>query len=488
MILLDDLDAQSYFDAHRFPVFDHELVQRGTTFTHHFVTDSLCCPSRASILRGQLVHNHGTLGNEPPRGGFERFIAAGDEQSTVATWLHDAGYRTALFGKYLNGYPKSTNRGHIPPGWDEWASPVAGNPYRELGYVMNENGREVRYGTKARDYMVDVLTQKSVDFVRRASATEPFFLEIAPYVPHQPATPAPRFANRFAGARAPRTASFDRRAGRSEPDWLRTRPPLSPPVVDYTDALYRKRLQDLLAVDDMIRSVVDALRASGRLDSTYLVVTSDNGFHLGQHRLPPGKQTPFEEDIRVPLVVRGPGVPSGARVDAMTATTDLAPTIAALAGAPIPEFVDGRSLVPLLGGDPPPADWRDVALIEHYELVHPPRLPPDQDPYREDAPDAPSEPDDDAGYAGAALADVPRSRLSLDVFVPSYQAIRTSRYLYAEYSGGARQLYDLRDDPHELHDLVRTADPALLQRLHDRLAALGRCAGATCRALDGDGG
>ena len=149
-MLTDDLDLTTFADAARFPVFHDLMTAQGTTFANYFVTDSLCCPSRASILRGQYVHNHGVKGNVEPRGGFARWQALGRDTSTMATWLHDDGYRTALFGKYLNGYPDTVARTYVPPGWDEWASPSGGNPYSEFNYQLNENGSLHRYGTRCR--------------------------------------------------------------------------------------------------------------------------------------------------------------------------------------------------------------------------------------------------------------------------------------------------------------------------------------------------
>src|SRR5262245_53780438 len=160
-ILTDDLDRSLYFDAARFPKFNSLLVDKGTTFSNHFVTDSLCCPSRSSILRRQFVHNHDVRSNRPPLGGFDNCQSNGDEQSTIATWLHDAGYRTGLLGKYLNGYPKGADAMFVPPGWDVWASPTGNGGYSEYNYQLNENGNLVRHGASPQDYLVDVLSQKS---------------------------------------------------------------------------------------------------------------------------------------------------------------------------------------------------------------------------------------------------------------------------------------------------------------------------------------
>ncbi len=446
-ILTDDLDRSLYFDASRFPKFNSLLVDKGTTFSNFFVTDSLCCPSRSSILRGQYVHNHDVRGNRPPLGGFEKFHSNGDEKSTVATWLHDAGYRTGLLGKYLNGYPNGADATFVPPGWDVWASPSGNGGYSGYNYRLNENGKLVRYGASPQDHLVDVLSQKSGEFIQQ-SGDKPFFLYVAPYVPHAPATPAPRHAETFPGLQAPRTASFNQADVSTEPQWLQARPLLGDQQIASIDALYRKQLQSMLAVDDLIQHVVDTLQQAGKLDNTYIVFTSDNGFHLGQHRLPQGKITAFDEDIRVPLVVRGPDVPAGKKVDEFAANIDFAPTFAALAGAKAPSFVDGRSLEPVLHGKSPGKSSRTAVLVEQF--------------------------------TGSARGGSGR-RVSVP---PTYAAVRTDRYTYIEYVTGERQLYDLRNDPDELHNIVSTADPKVVQDLAKQLTALRSCKGTDCRRAD----
>ncbi len=479
VVLTDDLDLTSYMDAKRFPLFHDLLVEQGLTFQNSFVTDSLCCPSRASILRGQYVHDHGVLGNLPPDGGFEHWQQLGRDTSTVATWLHDAGYQTALLGKYLNGYPDTVARTYVPPGWDDFVSPSGGNPYAEYNYQLNENGTLHNYGSTPSDYLVDVLAQKAKSFIAQPHGTKPFFMYVAPYVPHQPATPAPRYVSAFAGVTAPRTPSFDQADLAAEPAWLQARPPLSPAIVKYIDALYRRRLQSMLGVEDLLKSVIDELRTTHQLANTDIVFTSDNGFHLGQHRLPPGKQTPFEEDIHVPLVVRGPGIPSGKTTTSFAREIDLAPTFAALAHAQAPSFVDGTSLVPILHGDTHAAHLPHDALVEHYETAG--------TRAGRRAAAAAGEPDDDAdppasgapNTGAAAPLRVPRNTA---VAIPTYRALRTDRYLYVEYDTGEKQLYDLRKDPDELRNIVTTASPALVHDLAARLDRLVHCSGASCRA------
>jgi N-acetylglucosamine-6-sulfatase len=481
-ILTDDLDLNSYLDPSRFPKVNSLLVQKGTTFSNFFVTDSLCCPSRSSILRGQYVHQHDVLGNLPPSGGYGKFHTNGDEKSTIATWMHDSGYRTGLLGKYLNGYPETVAPTFVPPGWDEWDSPTSGgNPYSEYNYRLNENGKLVRYGSTPQDYLVDVLSRKSSEFIQQKN-DKPFFLYVAPYVPHQPATPAPRFADAFPGVQAPRTPSFNEADMSAEPQWLQNRPLLSDPQIATIDQLYRKRLQSMLGVDDLVENVVNTLQQTGQLDNTYIVLSSDNGFHLGQHRLPPGKMTPFEEDIHVPLVVRGPGVPEGKKADGLAMNIDLAPTFADLGGAKAPSFVNGRSIASEMHGKKP-ATARKAVLVEHYAES-------EKRQGRKKAPAAPQDPDNDANppnsgtpTAGAQAPAIRRGQFQ-PLGLPEYAALRTDRYTYVEYVTGERQLYDLRTDPDQLHDIVTTADPKLVQDLAKQLSALRQCKGGGCRTAD----
>ncbi|TQS13009.1 sulfatase [Microbispora hainanensis] len=438
LILADDLDAA---DLSRFPNITNLLVRQGTTLSRFFVTNPWCCPSRSSILRSQYMHSHHVDSNRSPTGGFPKFRPL--EASTLGTWMHDAGYRTALMGKYLNNYPEGAPRTYIPPGWDEWHVPVT-RLYQEYGYALNENGVIRRYGHAPEDYLEDVLSAKATAFATDTTRGDaPFFLYLAPVAPHLPAHHAPRHAAAFAGEQAPRTASFDQADVSAEPGWLRERTPLSAADIRRIDRVHRDRLRAMLGVDDMVGALVEALSRAGRLDDTYIFFTSDNGFHLGQHRLRPGKTTPFEEDIRVPMVVRGPGVPAGGVIDRLTSTVDLAPTFAELGGAVVPPTAEGRSLVPLLRGQAVP--WRDAVLTEFYHPSYSPHSP------------------------------------------PTYAMLRNDRYAYVEYETGERQLYDLRADPAELHNLAATADPGLITALSARLTLLRACSGPVCRLADAAG-
>jgi len=429
-----------------------QLMQQGVTFDHYYVTDSLCCPSRSSIFKGQFPHNTHIFTNGGPDGGFAEFYRRGEQNSAVNTWLHSGGYRTGMMGKYLNGYmetgadPPGT---YVPPGWDEWD--VGGNGYPEYNYDLNSNGEIIHHGATEADYLTDVVAGSGQQFIRTsAQAGKPFFLEMATFAPHAPYTPPKRYRGQLAGVAYPKTPAYDARDPHA-PRWLATSPPLPPKEQELMRANYQARLEADLAVDDLIGSLEKTLRESNQLQNTYFVFSSDNGYHMGEHRLHEGKQTAFDTDINVPLVVSGPGVPRGLTQHQLVMNIDLAPTFARLAGVAAPD-VDGVSLLPLLrtNGAPP---WRQAALIEHHG-PNPSPTDPDRTPIRSEDP-------------------------------PSYNAIRTSQYTYVEYVNPQQQLvytelYDDQKDPYQLSNLASTADPATQRPLHAELQKLAACHGADC--------
>jgi arylsulfatase A-like enzyme len=446
LIVTDDED----WKAHEFmPQVRRLLEERGATFSNYFVGYSLCCPSRASILRGQYPHNTGVLGNHPPDGGFERFYRQGLESSTVATWLQQRGYYTALAGKYLNDYGSSTVAGgaaHVPPGWSDWFGLV--DPSQYFGYTISQGGREVKFGHSEPDYLTDVLREHAIAVIRKARAAKrPLFLYLAPKAPHLPAEPAPRHRDRFDHAELPHGAAFDEDDVSDKPAAIRARPRLSALDLLHMQAIYRKRLRSLQAVDEMVQAIVDELQAAGELDDTYILYTSDNGWHMGEHRLGPGKNTPYEEDIRVPLVIRGPGIAPGMVVADLALNSDLAPTIAELAGARAPGFVDGRSLAPLWRGER--TNRRNCLLVQR-------------------------------GANTGVQADE-----GDELHAPwGFHALRTPQYLFAVWSNGDRELYDVLADPAEMRNLAARADPVLVGHLAARLQALSECRGSECRRLE----
>jgi N-acetylglucosamine-6-sulfatase len=418
-----------------------QLQRRGSTFSRYFVTDSLCCPSRSSIFTGRFPHDTGIFTNMGADGGFQAFLNKGWESNTYATALAPLGYRTGFGGKYLNGYLPRTR--HVPPGWTDWRT--AGNAYGEFNYNLNENGALVHYGTTPGDYLTDVLATKGSAFINQAAAAnKPFVLELATFAPHAPYTPAPRDANKFPGLRAPRPPSFNR-ANVNPPPWLRGHPRLTPQQVAGIDAAFRKRAQSVQAVDALIGKIEATLRARGLAQNTYIVFSSDNGYHMGEHLLNPGKMTAFDSDVRVPLIVAGPGVPAGRTISRIAANVDLYPTLVQLAGGTPSPSVDGRSLVPLLHGQRVPR-WRTAALIEHHG--------PDQNG---------GDPDHPAAGSGNPT---------------SYEAIRTPNAVYVEYRGRAREYYRIDRDPFERVNVFSRLSRRDRASLHATLTALANCHGA----------
>jgi N-acetylglucosamine-6-sulfatase len=421
------------------------LQADGMSFNNYFVSDSLCCPSRSSIFTGEFPHDTGVFTNAGPFGGLRAFYNHGDETRTFNIALQRAGYRTAMMGKYINGYLQRRSpiaATAVPPGWSEWA--VAGWGYREFNYSLNIDGTVYHFGHRPQDYLTDVIARRGVRFINRSAAMgTPFFLELSTFAPHTPYVPAPRDAHLFPGLMAPRPPSFDVLPA-NPPSWLAGHPPLTPHQIYRIDRAFRRRVQAVQAVGDMISQVRSALRADGLANDTYIVFSSDNGLHTGEYRLTPGKLTAFDTDIHVPLVVTGPGVPVDTSTDAMTENTDLAETFAQM-GATKLDTGDGAGLLGLIHGEIP-GDWRNVILVEH----HGPK--PDRD-----------DPDEQGRSSGNP---------------PSYEAMRTSHFLYVEYRDGQREFYDLRSDPYELDNLAGSLSPADLAALHADLTRLEACHGA----------
>lgn len=443
-ILTDDLDSRLNTINYMQNLQDL-LVSHGTSLEDYFVTSPVCCPSRATTLRGQYTHNHGVYNNYAPSGGFEKFNETKQENSTLAVWLQSAGYRTALMGKYLNNYPYTDEREYVPPGWSEWYSPAKKNAYDGYDYVLNENGVLVAYSPAEKNYFTDVLSRKAVDFIVRADQDDtPFFLYLAPFAPHEPATPAYRHLELFSDLTVPQTPSFNEADVSDKGPGLNGNPLLTGAQILEMNNLYRERIRSLQAVDEMIAELVKALDETGQLENTYIVFTSDNGFHMGQHRLYSGKEFLFEEDISVPFIARGPGIAENESLSGyLTGNVDIASTFAEWAGVQPPAFVDGRSFVDLLAGSPPSAEsWRQAFLLEEYRLG-------------------------DENFP-----------------TPTYSGLRTSQYLYVEYSEEFVELYDLQKDPYQLENIAPSTDPTVLKYYSDSLKALNKCSGNTCRELE----
>jgi arylsulfatase A-like enzyme len=376
-------------------------------------------------------------------GGIEQFLSDGDEDSTIATWLQDAGMRTALIGKYLNGYGLSDDLVYIPPGWSDWAG-ITREGYAR--FEINEGGNLVRYRSKDETevYSTDVLAQLATGFVADAAqAQDPFLLLITPRAPHGPAEPASRHQSAFANVTLPQTPAMNEADVSDKPDWIAALPLLTEKDQAEMEAYHRTRLQTLLAVDELVATLVTELDEAGVLDTTYILFSSDNGYALGDHRLMQEKGSAYSESSVLPLVARGPGLAPGTTLDVLASQADLAPTFAEWAGASVPDFVDGRSLVSILAGNPVPADWRQVALIEHAESEF-----------------------DETGRK------------------PTWVALRGADFLYTSYNTGEQELYDLRIDPYEVDNLASVTDADTLATLANRAQRMQTCRAETCRAIE----
>lgn len=460
MIMTDD-QAKHYL--HVMPNVQ-QLAANGATFSNMYATYPLCCPSRATYVTGQHGHNHKVLDNTPTAGGY----AALRRTQLLPHWLDSSDpakdYHTAHIGKYLNGYG-SADPQEVPPGWDEWHGLVGGSTYQMWGYKINHNGNLRQYGvtcgTDPSKYQTDVLSGLSTDFIgRRATASKPFFLSVASLAPHvendaaracpnytQDPRPAPRHAGRFSGKTLPRPYTFNEADVSDKPAFAVPGTRMSETRIAQVRRRYQAQLESLLAVDELVGKIVDKLRATGQLANTTIMFTSDNGYFNGEHRVPGGKKRAYPASARLPMVIKGPGIPSGVTRSTLVSNVDWAPTILDVANRPRPTdpryLIDGRSLIPLA---------QDPTLGQQRELL---------------------------------FITGPRS----DQGETWYKAIRTKRYHYIEHlwwNDGAwrirgRELYDLSLDKPYLTSLQNDPryDDAQL-RMAAKLHDLDDCSGADC--------
>jgi N-acetylglucosamine-6-sulfatase len=425
LILADDLD-KSVFS--RTPL-DSAWVTEGASFSNALDTTSLCCPSRASILRGQYAHNTGLVNNDndQPGGGAVYFREQGLDERTVATILRARGYETWFGGKYLNGYETVGGfDGYVPPGWDHWQSYLS-------PFSANVDGRTV----PVMQHYTDWLSAQATKFIdNQRDSSKPIFMIIAPLDTHEPLWIPPRHKGAYLEQRAPRPPSFDEADVSDKPKWVRDQQPLNAQMVAAFDHQQVLRMQSALTLEDLCRHVIDALSRAKQLNDTYLIFTSDNGYQMGLHGIRARKFMPYTEAHEVPFVVRGPSVPAGASLDELVANIDIAPTVLDLAGVEEPGWMDGRSFEPILDSDAPEA-WRDSLLIEGVKSGSPKR--------------------------------------------PAYSGVRRQDEIYVRYESGEEEFYDLRNDPYQLDSRPQDASASLKKRLE----ALKSCAGEGCRQAEG---
>jgi N-acetylglucosamine-6-sulfatase len=430
-VILIDTDDQNVADMSVMRHTLNLLGARGTTFRNSYVSYPLCCPSRATHLTGQYAHNHGVFSDQ-------RYTDL-DGTNTLAVWLKRARYRTAMVGKYLNGYGVLNPR-EIPPGWKQWYGLTGGTEQKRYGYKLNENGKLRKYGRKPTDYIDYVLGAKVNGLLKAwAPSPKPFFIYYNPNNPHgekgtpiwstRDPEPAPRYLGVFGDIPAPRPPNFDEPNVSDKPEQIQDIPHLSDPEKADLDRRYRGRLESLLSVDDQVKKIVKLVRKYGDKRKTFIIFTSDNGLEMGSHRIM-FKNFLYEEGERVPLIIRGPGVPQNTTRDQLVANIDLAPTIVAIAKARPGRVMDGIDLLPLTR-DPSVSNSRTL-LFESVDL----------------------------GIYG----------------------LRRGPWSYNQYSNGDDELYNLEDDPYQLTSVH--SDPGLASlkaSLAAELARLKACAGASCR-------
>lgn len=425
-VVADDLSVAALErDMTYFPNVQ-ELKARGVKFSNSFVSDPVCCPSRVTTMTGQYGHNHGVNMNNSL--DYQNL-----EHRALPVWLDEAGYETGYFGKYVNhGYTSSA------PGWDVLeADKLLGGDSPDTvveGFGadgLNEHG----------ETYVEANARKAATFVSDAAASgKPFFAYVSPFAPHQPPVYPREYDALWPNTVAPRTPSYNEADVSDKPHYVAARSLMSASQVANVDETYRDMLRSTKGVDDLLGTVTEAVEQAGELENTYVVFTSDNGFHYGQHRFGLGKWMPYEEDIRVPLLVSGPGVPAGEARSGFALNTDLAPTFAGWAGVETPGSVDGRSLEPLIAGGT--EGWRNTFLVEAIRNN---------------------------------FASLTR---------PPFKAIRTERFTYVEYESGERELYDLDADPYQMRSIHRSASPNFKGELSSMLAALRSCSEDSCRTAE----
>ncbi|OAA57553.1 arylsulfatase [Niveomyces insectorum RCEF 264] len=446
---LNSLDYLPYVKKH--------LRDQGTLYRRHFCTTAVCCPSRVSLWTGKQAHNTNVTDVNPPHGGYPKFVSQGLNENYLPVWLQEAGYNTYYTGKLFNAHTVENYNAPRARGWTQSDFLLDPFTYRYLNASYQRNGDPpVSYEGQ---YTVDVLAEKAFGFLEDAAAAgeaegTPFFLGIAPVAPHSnveltvdrgrggdfqdiidakftPPVAAQRHEHLFADVAVPRTAHFNP-AQASGASWIRRLRRQSPDNVASNDHFYRQRLRALQSVDELVDRLFGHLDRLGLTDHTYVFYTTDNGFHIGQHRLQPGKECGFEEDINIPLIVRGPGVPAGRVSQAVTTHIDLAPTLLQLARAPARADFDGEP-IPLTAHDLDAAAVDDGSGRHEHVTVE---------------------------YWGFAASEgaywyTDENRIVVN---NTYKAVRiigrSYNLYYAVWCSNEHELYNLDTDPYQLHNLL----------------------------------
>ncbi len=429
----------------------------------------------------------------------------GPEKRTFATFLKTAGYVNVYAGKYLNQYGKVGGAGHVPPGWDFWAgllgnsryakaicenrfksgsrkeSIYARSAFRYYDYVLSINGKEESHGSNySTDYLTDVLGRKAKSFFDlyfslSSKPKTPFLLVLGTPAPHAPFTPAPQYETAFSGRTAPRTPAFNYVEDADHPKhwFINTSPrPLTDPMLASIDETYRNRLRTMLSVDDLVDGVMRRLEREGVLQNTFVIFTSDHGFHLGQFGLTTDKRQPYDTDLRIPLLVRGPGVSSNVVVDNVVVSIDLAPTILEMGGVTPPEEMDGTSFLPQLL----PYHGNEVARVsqnQHSFLVS---YHGEHDQSNVDCLTV----RDVRDMAQCVLAydcKCQDSRNNTYACVRSISDSEDTTFCQFEDDVGFREMYNLSEDTHQLYNIDSALTPESRHFYTEKLDKLKSCSG-----------
>jgi len=482
-ILTDDMTSS---EISAMPNVQSLIAAKGTTFNEAYVSFPLCCPSRATLMSGLYMHNHGVRGNFPPFGSWSRFVP--HESTAMPVQVQDDGYYTVHIGKYMNGYALDSPSLPVPPGWDEWYGKVSEDALYYDYNLIEKTGPGATphitfYGDQPADYQTDVFANRAFNFVNDldTGTQEPFLMDLWFNSPHGPFDPAPRDLYKFAGTPLPKLPAFNEKDIRDKPKWLRkeAKHRLNKKQIRIINGERRRQEEQLISVDQAIGKLIQSLQARGVLDDTYIIFSSDNGFFRGEHRIASGKYLPYDPASRVPLIIRGPGIPAGGTSNELVWNGDIPQTIIQIASGAQNPALDGRSLLPyahdpalrssrpiLLEGDTGPggtgsesASASAVAREARVQVAGKAGVRNlDQEP--------------DAIKSAAANTDT----------APAYRSIRTDRYEYTIYSNGQTELYDMKRDPAQLHSLAKDRRYRYVRKwLFNWLIPLSTCSGAGCR-------
>jgi N-acetylglucosamine-6-sulfatase len=480
-ILTDDMTSSELAGM---PNVMSEIAGQGTSFNRAYVSFPLCCPSRATMMSGQYMHNHGVRGNFPPQGGWPKFQP--HESNDLPVWLHGAGYHNVHIGKYMNGYPTANGILPVPLGWDEWYGKVSEDALY-FNYQLIEKTlpggtpRITFYGDQPLDYQTDVFGDRAVDFVKdHPVSQEPFLLDLWFNSPHGPFDPAPRDLFRLAGAPLPRLPAFNEKDITDKPRWFQrqARRRLSGAQIKLIDNERRRAQEQLLSVDESVGELIQALRGEGILDDTYIIFSSDNGFFRGEHRIASGKYLPYDPSSRVPLLIRGPGIPAGGVSHELVWNGDITQTILQIARGSDDPAIDGRSLLSF--ADNPALRSTRPILLEGDTGAGGTEVESAQT-------SAARAREARVGVLGKRgvrnLEQEPNAIKSATTEgAPAYRSIRTDRYEYTVYANGQTELYDMWRDPAQLRSLARDPRYRYVRKwLYNALIPLSSCAGASCR-------